>query len=96
MNFVFTVCDNAAKEVCPIWPGQPMTAHWGVADPTEVKGTPEQIERAFREAFMVLDRRINLLLSLPLESLDKLAIQTGIKKIGRDGKSNLTPACDNK
>jgi arsenate reductase len=83
MNFVFTVCDNAAKEVCPIWPGQPMTAHWGVADPAEVKGTREQIERAFRDAFLLLDRRINLLLSLPLESLDKLAIQAEVDRIGR-------------
>jgi arsenate reductase len=82
MNFVFTVCDNAAKEVCPIWPGQPMTAHWGVADPAEVKGTPEQVERAFRDAFMLLDRRINLLLSLPLGSLDQLAIQTEVNRIG--------------
>jgi arsenate reductase (thioredoxin) len=82
MNFVFTVCDNAAKEACPIWPGQPMTAHWGVADPAEMKGTPEQIERAFRDAFLLLDRRINLLLSLPLESLDKLAIKTEVDRIG--------------
>ena len=59
MDFVFTVCDNAAKEVCPIWPGQPMTAHWGVPDPAAVAGTPEQIERAFRDAFMILDRRIS-------------------------------------
>jgi arsenate reductase (thioredoxin) len=82
MNFVFTVCDNAAKEACPIWPGHPLTAHWGVADPAEVKGTPEQIERAFRDAFLLLDRRINLLLSLPLESLDKLAIKTEVDRIG--------------
>jgi arsenate reductase len=82
MNFVFTVCDNAAKEACPIWPGQPITAHWGVADPAGVKGTPEQIERAFRDAFLLLDRRINLLLSLPLESLDKLAIKTEVDRIG--------------
>jgi len=83
MNFVFTVCDNAAKEICPIWPGQPTTAHWGVADPAEAKGTPEQVERAFRDAFMLLDRRINLLLSLPLQSLDKLAIQTEVDRIGK-------------
>jgi arsenate reductase len=83
MNFVFTVCDNAAKEVCPIWPGQPMTAHWGVADPAEAKGAPEQIQRAFREAFLVLDRRISLLLSLPFASLDKLAIQTEVNRIGK-------------
>ena len=83
MNFVFTVCDNAAKEVCPVWPGQPMTAHWGVPDPALVQGTPEQIERAFRDAFMILDRRISLLLCLPLPSLDKLAIQKEIDRIGR-------------
>jgi arsenate reductase len=83
MNFVFTVCDNAAKEVCPIWPGQPMTAHWGVADPAEVEGTPEQIERAFRDAFMLLDRRINLFLSLPLKSLDDLAIKSEVDRIGK-------------
>jgi len=83
MNFVFTVCDNAAKEVCPIWPGQPMTAHWGVADPSEVKGTPEQIARAFRDAFLLLDRRISLFLSLPFQSLDKLAIQTEVDRIGK-------------
>lgn len=82
MNFVFTVCDNAAKEVCPIWPGQPMTAHWGVPDPAVVVGSPEQIERAFREAFVILDRRISLLLCLPLSSLDKLAIQREIDRIG--------------
>ena len=83
MDFVFTVCDNAAKEVCPIWPGQPMTAHWGVPDPAAVAGTPEQIERAFREAFMILDRRISLLLCLPLQSLEKLAIQREIDRIGK-------------
>jgi arsenate reductase (thioredoxin) len=84
MDFVFTVCDNAAKEVCPVWPGQPMTAHWGVPDPAAVEGTPEQIERAFREAFMILDRRINLLLCLPISSLDKLAIKKEIDRIGRE------------
>lgn len=83
-NFVITVCDNAAKEVCPIWPGQPMTAHWGVPDPAAVEGTPEQIERAFRDAFMILDRRINLLLCLPLSSLDSLAIKNEIDRIGRE------------
>ena len=84
MNFVFTVCDNAAKEVCPVWPGQPMTAHWGVADPAAVKGTLEQIERAFRDAYLQLDCRINLFLSLPFESLDKLAIQAEVKRIGKE------------
>jgi arsenate reductase len=83
MDFVFTVCDNAAKEVCPVWPGQPMTAHWGVPDPAAVEGTPDQIERAFREAFMILDRRIGLFLCLPISSLDKLAIKKEIDRIGR-------------
>ena len=83
MNFVFTVCDNAAKEVCPFWPGQPMTAHWGIPDPAAVKGTPEEIARAFRDAFIVLDRRIGLFLSLPLGALDQLAIKREIDSIGR-------------
>ncbi len=83
MDFVFTVCDNAAKEVCPLWPGQPMTAHWGVADPAAVEGTPEEIERSFRDAFLMLDRRISLLLCLPLSSLDRLAIQKKIDDIGK-------------
>lgn len=83
LHFVFTVCDHAAREVCPVWPGQPMTAHWGVPDPAAATGSPEQIERAFREAFMVLERRISLLLCLPLASLDKLAIQREIDKIGQ-------------
>jgi arsenate reductase len=82
LHFVFTVCDNAAKEVCPVWPGQPMTAHWGVPDPAAVEGTPDQIERAFRDAFIMLDRRISLFLALPLSSLDKLAIQKRIEEIG--------------
>lgn len=82
MNFVFTICDNAAQEMCPVWPGQPMTAHWGVPDPAEAKGTPEQIERAFRDAYLLLERRISLFLSLPLSSLDKLAIQKEINRIG--------------
>ena len=82
MDFVFTVCDSAASEVCPVWPGQPMTAHWGVADPAAVQGTPDQIERAFREAFVILDRRISLFLSLPLSTLDQLAIKKEIDRIG--------------
>lgn len=82
MDFVFTVCDNAASEVCPVWPGQPMTAHWGVADPAAVQGTPEQVERAFRDAFMILDRRISLFLSLPLSTLGQLAIKREIDRIG--------------
>jgi arsenate reductase (thioredoxin) len=82
MNFVFTVCDNAAKEVCPVWPGQPMTAHWGVPDPAVVQGSPQDIERAFRDAFMTLDRRISLLLCLPLSTPGQLAIQKEIDRIG--------------
>lgn len=83
MNFVFTVCDNAAKEVCPFWPGQPMTAHWGVPDPASVIGTPAEIERAFRDTFSSLDRRISLFLCLPLATLSHLAIQKEIDQIGR-------------
>jgi arsenate reductase (thioredoxin) len=83
LHFVFTVCDNAAKEVCPVWPGQPMNAHWAVPDPASVAGSDEQIERAFRDAFTVLERRISLLLCLPLASLDKLAIQKEIDRIGK-------------
>ena len=83
MDFVFTVCDNAANEVCPVWPGQPMTGHWGVRDPAAVQGTPEEIERAFRDAFMLLDRRISLFLSLPLATLSQLAIQKEIDRIGQ-------------
>jgi len=82
MDFVFTVCDNAAKETCPVWPGQPITAHWGVADPAHVSGTAEQIERAFRDAFMTLGRRISLLLALPLSALDTLAIRREVDRIG--------------
>lgn len=83
MDFVFTVCDNAAKEVCPIWPGQPITAHWGVPDPAAVAGSAAQIERAFHEAFLILNRRIGLFLSLPLSSLDRLAIRKEVDRIGR-------------
>src|ERR1700704_6179608 len=82
MNFVFTVCDNAAQETCPVWPGQPITAHWGVPDPAAVKGTPEQNGRAFLDAFVVLDRRISLFLCLPISSLDKLALKREIDRIG--------------
>jgi arsenate reductase (thioredoxin) len=83
LDFVFTVCDNAAKEACPYWPGQPMTAHWGIPDPAAIKGTPEEIDRAFRDAFVILDRRIGLFLSLPLAMLQQLAIEEEIKKIGK-------------
>jgi arsenate reductase len=83
LDFVFTVCDNAAKEVCPVWPGQPMTAHWGVPDPAAVHGTEAEVGRAFRDAFFLLDRRIGLFLSLPLASLDRLALKREVDNIGR-------------
>lgn len=83
LDFVFTVCDAAAEEVCPVWPGQPMTAHWGVPDPAAVRGTEKQIQKAFRDAFFVLDRRISLFLCLPLAALDRLAIKKEIDNIGQ-------------
>jgi arsenate reductase (thioredoxin) len=83
MDFVFTVCDNAANEICPVWPGQPITAHWGAPDPAAVVGSTEQIERAFRDAFVTLDRRIGLLLSLPISSLDNLSVKKEADRIGK-------------
>jgi arsenate reductase len=82
LDFVFTVCDNAAKEACPYWPGQPMTAHWGVPDPAAVLGSQKEIERAYRDAFMILERRIGLFICLPLSTIDKLAMKKEIDKIG--------------
>jgi arsenate reductase (thioredoxin) len=82
LDFVFTVCDNAAKEVCPIWPGQPITAHWGVADPAVVRGPAEEIKRAYRDAFVTLERRIGLFLCLPLATINKLAMKKEIDNIG--------------
>jgi arsenate reductase len=82
MDFVFTVCDSAAGEVCPVWPGQPMTAHWGVPDPAAVQGTEEEKAKAFWDSAVVLKRRIELMLALPLASLDRFAIQREIKDIG--------------
>lgn len=84
LDFVFTLCDSAAKEVCPVWPGQPVTAHWGIPDPGNIGTTPEETERAFRDAYTVLDRRISLFLSLPLSSLDKLAIKKELDRIGQE------------
>lgn len=83
IHFIFTVCDNAANEICPIWPGHPMTAHWGIPDPAAVKGTPEEIARSFRDAFSILDRRISLFLALPLTTLESLAIQRELDSIGK-------------
>jgi arsenate reductase len=83
LDFVFTVCDNAAKEACPVWPGQPTTAHWGVPDPATVTGSDDEVQRAFREAFLMLERRIGLFLSLPLSSIDSLSLRKELDSIGR-------------
>ncbi|BDT72759.1 arsenate reductase [Comamonadaceae bacterium OS-4] len=83
MNFVLTVCDKAAGEVCPLWPGQPISAHWGVEDPAAVEGTDEDKRRAFSHAFMTLHRRIAILLSLPVDKLDNLSLQSELTKIGK-------------
>ena len=83
LDFVITVCDNAAKEVCPIWPGQPISAHWGVPDPAAVEGSDADKARAFREAFFMLERRISLFLCLPLASLDNLALKKELDNIGQ-------------
>jgi arsenate reductase len=82
LDFVFTVCDNAAGEVCPVWPGQPMTAHWGVADPAAFEGTDEQKKKVFWDTAIVLKRRIELMMALPLQALDRIALQREIKDIG--------------
>ena len=81
-DFVFTVCDSAAAEACPVWPGQPMTAHWGIADPAEATGTPAEIALAFREAYRLLNQRIGIFTALPLRSLDRLTLQNKLRDIG--------------
>lgn len=85
MDFVFTVCDQAAGEMCPVWPGQPVTAHWGVNDPARVNGTDAEKRKAFMNAFAELSTRINLLLSLPLDKLDRLALKKKLDEIGKIG-----------
>ena len=85
LDFAFTVCDNAAGEVCPVWPGQPMTAHWGVPDPAAVQGSDAQKAKAFMDVAITLKRRIELMLSLPLASLDSLSLQREIDRIGKTG-----------
>jgi arsenate reductase (thioredoxin) len=83
LDFVFTVCDNAAGEVCPMWPGQPMTAHWGQPDPAAVQGTDVDMTNAFRDAFRMLERRIALFTSLPIASLDRMALGNKLREIGK-------------
>jgi arsenate reductase len=85
LDFAFTVCDNAAGETCPVWPGQPMTAHWGVPDPAEAKGTPAEIALAFKDAYRMLYQRIGVFTALPIRSLEQLSLQSKLKEIGRMG-----------
>lgn len=93
LDFVFTVCDNAAGETCPIWPGQPMTAHWGVPDPAEATGSDAEIALAFKDAYRMLSRRIELFLALPMDKLDRLTLAARLKKIGaEDGATALAKA----
>jgi|SRR5271165_6950458 len=93
LDFVFTVCDNAAGEVCPLWPGQPMTAHWGVPDPALATGSPAEIALAFKDAYRMLNQRIGIFVSLPLRSLDHLSLQKKLRDIGRmEGATASTPA----
>jgi protein-tyrosine-phosphatase len=87
LDFVFTVCDNAANEVCPVWPGQPMTAHWGVPDPAAVEGSEAGIKKAFRDAYLTLQRRIELFASLPVEKLDRMALKARLDEIGKTDTS---------
>jgi arsenate reductase (thioredoxin) len=83
LDFVFTVCDNAAGEACPVWPGQPMTAHWGVPDPAEASGTEAEIALAFKDAYRMLNQRIGIFIALPIHSLDQLTLQNKLREIGR-------------
>jgi protein-tyrosine-phosphatase len=92
LDFVFTVCDNAAAETCPVWPGQPMTAHWGVPDPAAATGNEAEVRLAFADAFRMLNNRISLFVSLPLRSLDKLTLQKQLESIGKTKDAGETPA----
>jgi arsenate reductase (thioredoxin) len=83
LDFIFTVCDNAAGEACPIWPGQPMTAHWGIPDPAEATGTEAEIALAFKDAYRMLNQRIGIFVALPIASLDRLTLQSRLREIGR-------------
>ena len=88
LDFIFTVCDNAANEVCPAWPGQPMTAHWGIPDPAAATGSDADIAQAFRDAFMALQRRIELFANLPVKSLDRLSLKKRLDEIGDNTKAS--------
>jgi arsenate reductase (thioredoxin) len=91
-DFVFTVCDSAAAEACPVWPGQPMTAHWGIADPAETIGTPAEIALAFKDAYRLLNQRISIFTALPLRSLDRLSLQNKLRDIGHmEGSTAKVP-----
>jgi arsenate reductase len=93
LDFVFTVCDNAAGEACPFWPGQPMTAHWGIPDPAAATGTEAEIGVAFNDAYRMLTRRIELFLALPIDKLDRMVLGARLKEIGRgDGATALAKA----
>jgi protein-tyrosine-phosphatase len=91
IDFIFTVCDNAAGETCPIWPGKPMTAHWGIADPAAAQGSEAEVALAFNEAYRMLSRRIELFVALPLDKLDGMTIQSHLRDIGRIGETVSTP-----
>ena len=92
LDFVFTVCDNAANETCPVWPGQPMTAHWGVPDPASATGTDAEVRYAFADALRMLTNRINIFVSLPLRSIDQLTLQKQLDAIGKTKDGNTNPA----
>jgi protein-tyrosine-phosphatase len=91
LDFVFTVCDDAAAEVCPIWPGQPMTAHWGMPDPASMQGSPAEIALAFADTYRMMNNRIALFMNLPLTSLDRLSLQRRLDDIGRRREAALRP-----
>src|SRR5689334_23709391 len=93
LDFVFTVCDNAAGETCPVWPGQPMTAHWGVPDPALATGSPAEVALAFKDSYRMLNQRIGIFAAVPLRSLDRLSLQNKLREIGQiEGASATTPA----
>jgi arsenate reductase len=92
LDFVFTVCDNAAGEACPVWPGRPMTANWGILDPAEATGSPAEIALAFKDAYRMLNQRIGIFIALPLRSLDQLSLQTKLREIGRMEGATLKAA----